>query len=140
MQEAVLQELKMKSPEYWDATENELLIIPKESFCLALEHSFSIGKIVGSLWVKLGIAITSWAPLCVTQSFKEIYLGLNGSVWEAVLFLVGMILSLYFLVSLARYATNWYNGNLNPQKRASKFFNRLITNKCAKIISLNKFK
>ncbi|MFH0739924.1 MAG: hypothetical protein V1819_02435 [bacterium] len=139
MQENVLQELKMKNPEYWDATENEFLIIPRESFCLALEHSFFIGKTIGSLWVKLGIAITSWAPLFVIQSFKD-FLGLSGSVWQAVLYLVGILYLLYFIYSLVKYIINWHEGNLNSQKRASKFFNRLILfNEKNKIMSLDKF-
>lgn len=124
----------MKNPEYWDATENELLIIPRESFSLALEDAFFVGKNVGSLWVKLGIAITSWAPLCVFQNFKETYLGLSGSVWQAILFLLGIAYSLYFLYSFWKYIANWRNGNLNPQKRANKFFNRLIYNIDEKIL------
>lgn len=139
MQKEVLEKLKIKNPDYWDATENEFLIIPRESFYLALDRSFSDGKTIGSLWIKLGIAITSWMPLCITQSFKEKFLGLKGIVWEAIAFLVGIIFAVYFLVSLVKYIINWYKGELNPQKRANKFFNRLITNKSAKVITLDKF-
>ena len=111
----------MEKPEYYDLTENRVVIIQGPAIERELKKYYWQGFQLGSIWGSFGLAVSLLFMLVTAQIFGD-FLGIKGDTWKAIFILLFIISSLVFIMLFFINIPNFCKRIFRKAETVDKFF------------------